>query len=61
MLQHTEQEYAWAAGQLAEEFKTPSVSEMESMTNMLNQIIVRQSEFVNGFERLGNKEHRVIH
>lgn len=61
VLQHTEQEYCWAAGQLAEEFKTPSVSEMESITNMLNQIITRRSEFTNQFERLGNKEHRVFH
>lgn len=61
VLQHTEQEYAWAAGQLEEEFKTPSVAEMESITNMLNQIIRRQSEFYNNFERLGNKEFRRIH
>lgn len=61
VLQHTEQEYGWAAGQLEEEFKTPSVSEMESITNILNQIIVRQSEFYNGFERLGNKEFKKIH
>lgn len=56
VLQHTEQEYAWAAGQLEEEFKTPSLSEMQSLTNMLNQIIVRKNEFYNRFERLGNKE-----
>ena len=61
VLQHTEQEYAWAAGQLEEEFKTPSVSEMQSITNMLNQIIVRKDEFYNRFERLGNKEIRQIH
>ena len=61
VLTHTEQEYGWAAGQLSEEFKTPSVSEMESITNMLNQIIVRKDEFRNRFEKLGNKEHRVIH
>lgn len=61
VLNHTEQEYGWAAGQLSEEFKTPSVSEMESITNMLNQIMVRKDEFINRFERLGNKEHRVIH
>lgn len=56
VLQHTEQEYAWAAGQLSEEFKIPSESEMESITNMMNQIINRQSEFINGYERMGNKE-----
>lgn len=61
VLQHTEQEYSWAAGQLAEAFKTPSMSEMESISNMLNQIIVRKNEFVHRFERLGNKEHRKIH
>lgn len=61
VLQHTEQEYSWAAGQLAEEFKTPSVSEMQSITNMLNQIIIRETEFYNGFERLGNKEFHMIH
>ena len=56
VLQHTEQEYAWAAGRLEEEFKTPSVSEMQSITNMLNQMIRRKNEFYNRFERLGNKE-----
>ena len=61
VLQHTEQEYAWAAGQLSEEFKTPSVAEMQSITNMLNQIIVRKDEFYDRFERLGNKEFRKVH
>lgn len=56
VLNHTEQEYAWAAGQLEEEFKTPSMSEMQSITNILNQMIVRKDEFYNRFERLGNKE-----
>lgn len=61
VLQHTEQEYGWSAGQLAEEFKTPSVSEMQSITNMLNQIFVRKTEFYNNFERLGNKEFNKKH
>lgn len=61
VLQHTEQDYSWAAGQLAEEFKTPSVAEMQTITNMLNQIIVRKNEFYNNFERQGNKEFRRIH
>lgn len=61
VLNHAEQQYCWAAGQLSEEFKTPSVAEMETLTNMMNQIIRRPSEFINRFERLGNKEHRVIH
>lgn len=57
ILNHTEQEYGWAAGQLAEEFKTPSEAEMQSITNMLNQMIVRKDEFYNRFERQGNKEY----
>jgi hypothetical protein len=57
VLQHTEQEYGWAAGQLSEEFKTPSVAEMQTITNMMNQMIVRKDEFYNRFERLGNKEY----
>lgn len=61
VLSHTETEYSWAAGQLAEEFKTPSLSEMQSITNMLNQIIVRKDEFYNRFEAQGNKEFRRIH
>ena len=57
VLTHTEQEYGWAAGQLEEEFKTPSEAEMQSITGMLNQMIVRKDEFYNRFERLGNKEY----
>lgn len=61
VLNHSEQEYAWAAGQLEEEFKTPSESEMQSITNMLHQIIQRHDEFYNRWESLGNKEFRKIH
>lgn len=61
VLNHTEQEYGWAAGQLEEEFKTPSVAEMQTITNMLHQIFPRQDEFYNNFESLGNKEFRRVH
>jgi hypothetical protein len=61
VLNHTEQEYAWAAGQLEEESKTPSVAEMQTITNMLHQMIVRQDEFYNNFETLGNKEFHKVH
>ena len=61
VLNHTEQEYSWAAGQLEEEFKTPSVAEMQSITNMIHQILPRNNEFYNRFETLGNKEIRPIH
>jgi len=61
VLSHTEQEYGWAAGQLEEEFKTPSVAEMQTITNMLHQIFPRHDEFYNNFETLGNKEFRKVH
>ena len=61
VLNHTEQEYGWAAGQLEEEFKTPSVAEMQTITNMLHQIFPRQDEFYNNFESLGNKEFRRVY
>ena len=61
VLSHTEQEYGWAAGQLSEEFKTPSVAEMQTITNMLHQIFPRYDEFYNNFETLGNKEFRRVH
>ena len=61
VLSHTEQEYGWAAGQLEEEFKTPSVAEMQSITNSLHQIFQRHDEFYSRFESLGNKEFRKIH
>ena len=57
VLQHTEQEYSWAAGQLHSEFKMPSISQMESITRMMNQMIVRENEFFNNFDNLGDKQY----
>jgi hypothetical protein len=31
------------------------------MTNILNQIVVRNNEFMRRFEKLGNKEFNKIH
>jgi len=57
VLNHTEQEYAWAAGQLHTEMKMPSVAEMESFTRMMNQLLPRVNEFHTGFEHLGDREN----
>lgn len=57
VLQNTQQQYAWLAGQLQSEFTIPSVSEMESISRMWNTLIQRTGEFDNGFSSLGNKEH----
>lgn len=61
VLNHAETEYSWAAGRLEEEFKVPSMSEMETITNILNQNLLRNNEFMHKFENLGNKEFRKIH
>ena len=57
VLQNTQQQYAFLAGQLQSEFTIPSQSEMESISRMWNTLIQRTSEFNNGFSSLGNKEY----
>ena len=57
VLQNTQQEYAFKAGQCNNEFMIPSVSEMESITNIFNQLIPRVNEFNKGFRHLGDKEY----
>lgn len=61
ILQNTQQQYAWSAGQLQSEFSIPSISEMESLKNAWCTLIQRTEEFSNGFKSLGNKEHYKIH
>lgn len=56
ILQNAQQEYAWLAGQLNAEFMIPSVSEMQSLTNMYNTLIPRMSQFYKGFRDLGDRE-----
>lgn len=57
VLQNTQQQYAWLAGQLQSEFTIPSQSEIESISRMWNTLVQRTSEFNNGFSSLGNKEY----
>ena len=61
VLQHTEQRYAWLAGQLRSEFTIPSISEMESIKNMWTRPIQNNNEFYTGFKNLGNKEPLKVH
>lgn len=60
VLQNTQQEYAFAAGACNNTFVIPSVSEMESIKNMWNQLIPRFNEFKSGFKFQGNQEHLKI-
>lgn len=57
VLQNAEQRYAWAAGRLETHFKMPSLSEMESITRMWNQLITRTTEFDTQFEGMGDREY----
>ena len=57
VLQNVQQEYAWKVGQLNTEFILPSVSEMEAISNMMNQLLPRTNEFRKGFKLLGNREY----
>ena len=61
VLQHAEQRYGWAAGRLDTHYKTPSISEMESITRMWNQLLPRATEFDRQFESLGNREYIRTH
>ena len=53
---NTQKEYAFRVGNLTNKFKMPSVSEMQSITGVLNQFFTRTNEFRKGFRDLGNKE-----
>lgn len=57
VLDKTEQQYAFKAGQCNNEFIIPSPSEMETLTNIWSQLIPRVNEFKKGFRHLGNKEY----
>ena len=57
VLQHTEQQYAWAAGQLQSEFSIPSESEMESICRSWTTLIQRSTDFDNGWKNLGDREY----
>lgn len=61
VLQNTQQEYSFKAGQLNNEFTIPSVSEMESITRMWNTLIPRVRDFDNGFKHEGNREFIRLH
>lgn len=57
VLQNTQQQYAFLAGQLQSEFTIPSISEMESIKNSWCTLIQRTSEFTTGFKNNGDKEY----
>ena len=57
VLQNTQQQYAWLAGQLQSEFNMPSISEMESIKRSWCTLLQRTNEFSSGFKNNGNQEY----
>lgn len=57
VLSNAQTEYAWASHLVQQEFTIPSMSEMESITRMLNTMIKPVREFDKGFKNLGNREY----
>lgn len=57
VLSNAQSDYAWAAHLLQSEMTMPSMSEMESITRMLNTMIKPVTHFDNGFKDLGNREY----
>lgn len=56
-LQNAQQEYAFAVGQCSNSFTIPSIDEMQSITGIWNQLIVRYNEHSSGFRNAGTKEY----
>lgn len=56
VLHNTQQEYAFKVAQCTNMFIIPSVSEMQTITNMLNTLLPNKRHFEQGFKNLGNKE-----
>ena len=61
VLQNAQTEYAFKVGQATTEFILPSVSEMQSITGMLHQLVPHENQFVKGFKTLGDKEINKVH
>lgn len=57
ILQNAQQDYAWRAGELQDEFTVPSISEMETYTRMYNTALMSVKHFDSGFKDLGNREY----
>lgn len=61
IFQNTQQQYYWNVGRYQSQFTLPSISEMESITNMLNTLIPMNNQFKQGFKHLGDKELIINH
>lgn len=56
ILQNTQQEYAWAVGQAQTDMISPTIDQMQAITNSLNTLIPRMTEHRRGFKNNGTME-----
>ena len=56
VLQHAEQQYAWAVGQAQNDLVRPSIDQLQSFTNSWNTLVQRVSQQESGFKNNGTKE-----
>lgn len=57
----TDQDYYAKLNKCSNRFRTPSISEMQSITGMMHRMIPSTREFEAGFKGLGDKEHYNLH
>lgn len=57
VLQNTQQEYAWYAGQAQRDLTMPTIDQMESISNMWCQLLQRNNEHGKGMKPLGRREY----
>ena len=57
VLQNTQQEYCWAVGAYESECHMLTIDEMQSLTNSLNQLVVRINEHDKSFIHEGTREY----
>lgn len=60
VLQNTQQEYAWAAGQASTSLIKPSLDEMQAISNSWNTLLVKPYKHDEGFESLGTRQYLTI-
>lgn len=56
VLQHAEQQYAWAVGQASSDLVMPSIDQLQSFTNSWNTLVQRTTEHSTGFKNNGIQE-----
>ena len=61
VLQHAEQEYAWAVGQAQSDLVRPSIDQLQAFTNSWNTLIQRTNEHSKGFKENGTMERIKLH